>query len=95
MKQRDIANFEANLQQFYAVHHYEPTPILEAYLLSLYPRDQLHSMPQEVFDHVAVWVFENIDRHAQVRMQQSLHIATGIMVNLAVPCAKKLTSPAA
>jgi hypothetical protein len=89
VKQRDIANFETNLQQFYETHGYEPIPILEAYLLSIYPRDILHPISQGNFDKAAVYAFENIDKLTQTRMQRSLRIATDILANMVLPYAKK------
>jgi len=48
MKQLDIKNFDANMEQFYLDHEFEKTPLLEGFLQLQYPRDMRAPMDQTI-----------------------------------------------
>ena len=86
MKQLDIKNFDANMEQFYLDHEFEKTPVLEAFLQLQYPRDMRASMDQTAFNDYAKLVFTHIDPK---EVHRSISATTNLIVNTVLPYCKK------
>ena len=86
MKQIDIKNFDANMEQFYLEHDFEKTPLLEGFLQLQYPRDMRQPMDQKAFNDYAKLVFIYIDPN---EVHRSISVATNLIVNTVLPYSKK------
>jgi|LakMenEpi03Aug12_release.lakeMendotaPanAssembly.Ray.scaffolds.fasta_scaffold2071213_1 hypothetical protein len=91
MKQRDITNFETNLELFYLRWNYAKVPILEAYLLLKYPKDLMEPMEQEVFDAGAKKIFASSGEEI-MRMQKAISIAAHVITDMVLPAAKRISA---
>lgn len=86
MKQLDIQNFDANMEQFYLDYEFERTPLLEGFLQLQYPRDMREPMDQKAFNDYARLVFIHIDPK---EVQRSISATTNLIVNTVLPYSKR------
>ena len=86
MKQLDVQNFDANMEQFYLDHEFEKTPVLEGFLQLQYPRDMRQPMDQKAFNDYAKLVFTHIDPK---EVHRSISATTNLIVNTVLPYSKK------
>ena len=85
MKQLDIQNFDANMEQFYLDHRFEKTPLLEGYLQLQYPRDMREPMDQKAFNDYARLVFTQVSPE---EVKKTISTATNLIVNTVLPHSK-------
>jgi hypothetical protein len=91
MKQRDITNFETNLELFYSRWDHDKAPILEAYLLLEYPKDLMEPLKQEVFDAGAKKIFASSGEE-RARMQKAISTAAHVIAAMVLPAAKRISA---